>query len=122
MGPEAFERLVADVIADLPPDFAERLENVNVVVEQRPTRRDLEELGARPGTVLFGRYRGVPLTERGSGPWSFQMPDEIVIFHRPIEQHARTRRQVVEQVRKTVLHEIAHHFGISDERLRELGY
>jgi predicted Zn-dependent protease with MMP-like domain len=106
---EAFERLVAEVLEQLPLDFAEKLADVDVVVERGPTRRELEKLG-------------VPLTERDATPFSFQMPDEIVIFQRPIEQQARTRRQLVEQVRKTVLHEIAHHFGISDARLRELGY
>ncbi len=119
---EAFERLVAQVLDELPSDFAEKLSNVEVVVERGPTRRELEELGAPPGAVVLGRYRGLPLTQRQSGPYSFQMPDEIVIFQRPIEQQARSRRQAVEQVRKTLLHEIAHHFGISDARLRELGY
>jgi len=117
-----FESLVAEVIDQLPPDFGEKLRNVDVVVEPGPTRRELEELGVPPGALLLGRYRGVPLTARGSAPWSFQMPDEIVIFQRSIEQYARTRKQLMEQVRKTVLHEIAHHFGIPDERLRELGY
>jgi predicted Zn-dependent protease with MMP-like domain len=117
-----FESLVAEVIDELPPDFAEKLQNVAVVVERGPTRGEREEMGVAPGEVLFGSYRGLPLTERESSPWSFQLPDEIVIFQRPIEQHARTRRDIREEVRKTVLHEIAHHFGISDARLRELGY
>ena len=119
---EEFERLVAEVIDELPPDFAEKLENVAVLVERGPTRREREEMGLAPGEVLFGCYRGLPLTERESSPWSFQLPDEIVIFQRPIEQQARGRREIREEVRRTVLHEIAHHFGIPDERLRELGY
>jgi predicted Zn-dependent protease with MMP-like domain len=119
---EAFERLVAEVLEQLPLDFAEKLADVDVVVERGPTRRELEKLGVPPGEAVLGVYRGVPLTERDATSFSFQMPDEIVIFQRPIEQQARTRRQLVEQVRKTVLHEIAHHFGISDARLGELGY
>lgn len=119
---EEFESLVAEVLDELPPDFADHLENVNVVVEPAPNRRELEEMDLPSGAVLFGLYRGVPLTERESAPWSFQLPDEIVIYQRPIERHARTRREMREEIRKTVLHEIAHHFGIPDERLRELGY
>lgn len=117
-----FESLVTQVLDELPPDFAQRLDNLDVVVESAPDRRELEEMDLPCGEVVFGIYRGLPLTERESTPWSFQLPDEIVIFQRPIEQHARTRREIREEVRKTVLHEIAHHFGLPDKRLRELGY
>ncbi|MBN1458820.1 MAG: metallopeptidase family protein [Armatimonadetes bacterium] len=119
---EEFESLVAKVLDELPPDFADHLENVNVVVEPAPNRQELKEMDLPSGAALFGLYRGVPLTERESAPWSFQLPDEIVIYQRPIERQARTRREMREEIRKTVLHEIAHHFGIPDERLRELGY
>lgn len=119
---EEFESLVAEVLDELPSDFAHHLENVDVVVEPAPNRHELKEMDLPSGAVLLGLYRGVPLTERGSAPWSFQLPDEIVIYQRPIERQARTRREMREEIRKTVLHEIAHHFGIPDERLRELGY
>lgn len=116
----AFERLVAAALDDLPSDFASAIQDVEVTIEDRPSPADVE--GMPPGSrrMLLGLYRGVPLTKRSV--WAApRSPNRIVIFRRPIERAASTRRQVVELVRSTVLHEIAHHFGISDERLRELG-
>jgi len=116
-----FERLVSEAIEGLPEDFLERLENVQVVVEDFPTPDDLDHRRLPPGHVLLGLYRGVPLTQRSVFAAS-AFPDQITIFQRSVERVARTPRAIVEEVRRTVLHEIAHHFGISDERLRELGY
>jgi predicted Zn-dependent protease with MMP-like domain len=118
---EEFERLVAEAIDGLPAEFAGKLDNVEFIVEEHPNPEDYGKLGVRPGRLLLGLYRGVPLTKR-SVFGSQLMPDRIIIFQAPIEQLCRTRQQAVEQVRHTVLHEIAHHLGISDKRLRELGY
>jgi predicted Zn-dependent protease with MMP-like domain len=116
-----FEELVAAAIDTLPAEFRSKLENVEVVVEDWPTPDDLEGRRLAAGVLLLGLYRGVPLTERSV--WTANTtPDQITIFQRPVERVSRTRRQIVDTVRRTVLHEIAHHFGISDERLRELGY
>ena len=117
--PEEFEALVEEAVDGLPEEFAEKVEEVEFLVEDVPRA---EEYGQRPpGTLLLGVYRGVPLTKRT--PWApYQYPDRIVIFQRSIEQICRTREEIVYQVRRTALHEIAHHFGISDARLRELGY
>ncbi|UCH36087.1 MAG: metallopeptidase family protein [Armatimonadota bacterium] len=118
---ETFEQLVAEAIEGLPDEFADKLDNVEFIIENHPSPDDYDERGVEPGSVLLGLYHGVPLTERS--PFSpTMMPDEITIFQRPLEQVCRTPEEIIYQVRRTVLHEIAHHFGISDERLEELGY
>ena len=116
----AFEQLVVDVLDSLPTDLLEVLDNVEIVIEDRPTRRQLESVGIRYGT-LYGLYEGIPLTRRGSG-YNLVMPDKITIFKHPIESVSRTREEIALQVRKTVIHEVAHHFGIGERRLEELGW
>jgi len=116
-----FERLVAEALDSLPPEFAARLENVEVVVERYPTRRQLALAGVPRGQTLFGLYEGVPLTER-TASYGLVLPDKITIFQGPIEAYCRTDAEVREQVRQTVIHEFAHHFGIDDAALREMGY
>lgn len=119
MDTESFEQLVVEAIEQLPPAFAPFLENVEIIVERRPGREHRRMLGLRPWQTVYGLYTGVPLTERSSG--SLQGPDLIVIFQEPLERDFRSGAALREQVRRTVLHEIAHVFGISDERLREIG-
>jgi predicted Zn-dependent protease with MMP-like domain len=119
-GDKTFAELVAEALDSLPPDIQEKLENVEVVVEWRPSPAQMRRMGLGPGQTLFGLYEGVPLTERTSG-YNLVLPDKITIFRQPIEAYCRTDEQVRQTVRRTVLHELAHHFGISDDRLRELG-
>lgn len=122
MRPEEFEKAVAGVMKNLPGEFADRLENVEVVVRERPSRADLDQVGVTRGGTLLGLYHGVPLTERG---WGYQLilPDKISIYREPIEMICeKTGIPVPEMVRRVVLHEIAHYFGITDTKLRELGY
>jgi predicted Zn-dependent protease with MMP-like domain len=121
---EAFEALVEKVIEGLPEDFAQALEggNVGVVVQEQPGRDELDAMGLSGRGTLLGLYHGVPPTQRGLG-YSLVLPDNITIYKIPIEQYAgQTGRQVADVVREVVLHEIAHHFGLPDQRLRELGY
>jgi predicted Zn-dependent protease with MMP-like domain len=106
---ERFEELVADALDSIPPELGRYIDNVAVFVDDRP-----------PGH-LYGLYEGVPLTRR-EAYGGLVMPDRITIFRQTICQTCATEADVVEQVRKTVVHEVAHHFGISDNRLRELGY
>lgn len=113
-----FEDLVAEALDSLPADIAAAIDNVEVVVEEEPRPEDLE--GLPPGTTLLGLYRGVPLTARGLHPPA--LPDRVVIFRKPIVRAGHTPDGIRDQVRRTVVHEIAHHFGIDDERLRELGW
>jgi predicted Zn-dependent protease with MMP-like domain len=120
---EAFAELVADALDSLPDEFLERMENVEVTIEEWPTREDLEQAGlsSRDRSSLLGLYHGVPLTHRGA--FYSSLPDRITIFQKPIERLAgEDGDDVREQVRHTVIHEIAHYYGISDDRLDELGY
>jgi len=121
IGRAEFAELVDQALEELPAEFLERLENVEVHVEDLPDRELLQSLGLLGRGTLFGLYQGVPRPQRSSFSL-MTLPDRIVIYRRPILQACRNRREVVEQVRKTVVHEIAHHFGFSEERLRELGY
>ncbi|MDI7275590.1 MAG: metallopeptidase family protein [Anaerolineae bacterium] len=111
----------AEALDALPEEIAARLENVEVVVEDRPTRQQLIRARLRRGHTLFGLYEGVPRTERTSH-YGLVLPDKITIFQEPIETCCRSPQEIREQVRRTVVHEIAHHFGIDDRALREMGY
>ena len=124
-----FEELVEEALENLPEQFAARLENVDVVVEGQPSRRTLREMEIPQGGTLFGLYQGIPQTERTTA-YGAVMPDRIIIYREPILDEAdamcpedgdfeETVRQVV---RRTVLHEIGHHFGLSDEDLDRLDY
>ena len=106
---DAFGRLVEAALDSIPPELGRLMRNVAVVVE---------DMGASPN--LLGLYHGVPLTERTSNYAGF-LPDRITIYRLPIIQRCRDFNDVVESVKHTVIHEVAHHFGISDERLHELG-
>lgn len=124
MDRESFEDLVEQVIESIPEDFARELErgNVGVTVQDRPGAGEVEAMGLADGLVLLGLYHGVPPTERGLG-YSLVLPDNITIYKEPVETYARqTGRRVDDVVREVVLHEVAHHFGLPDDRLRELGY
>ncbi len=118
---EAFEELVVNVLDELPEEILKMLDNVEVVIEDLPTHDQLDEADVEAGETLFGLYEGVPLTARDSG-YFLIAPDKITIFKIPIEQHCRTEQEIAEQVRITVIHEVAHHFGIGERRLAELGW
>lgn len=115
-----FENLVVEALDSLPEDLLELLDNVDVTIGRFPSATQLRRVGVRGGTLL-GLYEGIPLTDRGGG-YNIVLPDKITIFQRPIEGICSTHDEVVDQVRKTVIHEVAHHFGIGEERLRELGW
>ncbi len=112
-----FRLLVAEALDELPPEFGELLDNVAVVVEDEPSAEDLRELGMEPeeGDELLGLYQGTPLDARGFEYGG--LPDRVVIYRGPILRIARTRREVIEQVQETVLHELGHHFGLEEDDL-----
>jgi predicted Zn-dependent protease with MMP-like domain len=116
-----FEELVVAALDTLPDELLQMMNNVEVTVERLPSRMQLRRVGVRQGTLL-GLYEGIPLTARHSTSYSLVVPDKITIFQRPIESICSTHEEIVGQVRKTVIHEVAHHFGIGEERLRELGW
>lgn len=120
MDSDKFLDLVQAALDGLPQEFADRLWNVELAVEPEPPREILEDVGLRPGDTLLGLYQGVPLTERGAS-LSGDLPDVITIYQGPIERECRGDvKCIARQVEHTVRHEIAHYFGISDERLKEL--
>jgi predicted Zn-dependent protease with MMP-like domain len=107
----AFEDEVRAALDSLPPKLAAALDNVAVVVEEvNPQEPD-----------LFGLYEGIPLTERGSGDFG-QLPDRIAIYRRPLEEEFDDPAELREEIRITVLHELAHYFGFDEHRIAELGY
>ncbi|MQA84125.1 MAG: hypothetical protein GEV03_05730 [Streptosporangiales bacterium] len=110
LSPEEFEDLVVDALDGIPEEFAELMENVAIVVEDEP-----------PEPGLLGLYHGVPLTERGQW-YAGVLPDRISIYRNEICRICDTADEVADEVRTTVVHEIAHYFGIDDERLHELGW
>jgi predicted Zn-dependent protease with MMP-like domain len=117
---ESFEALVAEAVEGLPEEFAVRLDNVAILVEDRPSKaqRVASKLD-RDSSDLLGLYEGVPLTERGHN-YGMVLPDRITIFQAPIEASCRNDAETVTLIRQVVLHEIAHHFGISDARLEQM--
>jgi predicted Zn-dependent protease with MMP-like domain len=110
MSVEQFEELVSDALDGIPPDLLQAMENVAVLVDD-----------ASPPGHLFGLYEGVPLTSRGNN-YSAAMPDRITIFMATICGVCRSDAEVVDLVRKTVVHEVGHHFGLGEARLEELGW
>jgi len=116
-----FAKLVEIALADLPEPFTTYLEEVPVEIHMRPSVKLLRELGLDDDELLMGLYRGVDRTRR-SVEDSGRMPDVIYIFQEPIEQVCNNETELIEQVRKTVLHEIGHHFGMDEDDLTDLGY
>jgi predicted Zn-dependent protease with MMP-like domain len=120
MNKERFEQLVAEAVETLPEEFSQRMENIDVVVEDAPTQAQLRRSGLGKNMTLLGLYEGVPLTQRTSN-YGLVAPDKITIFQKIIEESSKSKDEmdIKEEIQKTVLHEIAHHFGISDERLSQ---
>ena len=123
MSEQEFEDVVGDALDQIPADLAEVMDNVVVLVQDEPdpemlTEEDYDEAGL---PTLLGLYDGVPLTERDEG-WSMVLPDRILIFRGPLERWCTSREELVEEITVTVIHEVAHHFGIPDARLHQLGW
>lgn len=111
-----FRNLVKEALVDLPTEFAAKLDNVAVVIEDHPTEEQREARDGRSDTVLFGLYEGVPRTERGGG-YTMVLPDKITIFQKSFEKLFDSEEEVRREVRSTVLHEIGHHFGLREKDL-----
>lgn len=117
---DPFERAVAEEWDSLPAQFRRRLDNVEIVVEDWPDPETVRRAGVRHRSQLLGFYHGVPLTRR-THDYGLVLPDKISIYRQPILMRCRTWDEVRALIRQVILHELAHYFGISDERLRELG-
>ena len=114
---EDVEHLVGRALDELPEDFARLLDNVVVMVEEEPSAEDLESvgLGGDEGGELFGLYQGVPLTERDT--YYDALPDRVVIYAGPIRRSTEDAREAVEEIKKTVIHELGHHFGMEEDQM-----
>jgi predicted Zn-dependent protease with MMP-like domain len=108
-------------LEDIPEEFLEKLENMEIRVEETPSPELLEELGLTERALLFGLYQGVPRSEK-SFFQGISLPDHITLFRLPILAVCRSKQDIMLQIRKTLVHEIAHHFGFTEDRIRQLGY
>ncbi len=120
MDRKRFERLVRDAIATIPERFRQEMTNLAIVVEDRPSRELLAEMEIAPPDTLFGLYQGIPLTERR---WDHgnTLPDRITIFQRPCEEDADgDEDRLVSVVGETVIHEVGHYFGLSEEEIQQI--
>lgn len=119
MEKDEFELLVVQAVDNLPEELRTRLENVAIVVDDWPTKYQLNKAGLRQGQTLLGLYQGVPLTKRGVH-YGMVQPDKITIFQKPIEIKCKNSDSIVQEIQRVVWHEIAHHFGIGETRLRQI--
>jgi predicted Zn-dependent protease with MMP-like domain len=120
MSEQRFAGLVESALDALPEEVRHWLDNVEVVVADWPSREHLSAVGVGSGGTLLGLYEGVPITERSAG-YGMVLPDKVTIFRGPILSLCQTEDDVEQKVRRTVLHELAHHFGLDDDHLIRLG-
>ena len=116
MDREKFEKLVWQGIEAIPKKFLEKLDNVDIVIEDEPTPTQMQKLNLGKGAKVLGLYQGVPQTKRRHYTWV--VPDKITIFQKPLESVCFSDEEIKERVKKTVWHEIAHHFGMDERRVR----
>lgn len=117
---QEFVLLVRRALKELPPNFRARLAGVDVVVEDEPSPELRRELQLPPGELLFGLYDGTPLTNADRYAAQFLLPDRIILFQRTFERMCTSPQEVLEEVRLTVMHEVGHHFGLSEEKLEDV--
>ena len=115
----AFERLVTEAIALIPKRFRRQIQNLALVVEDEPSLDLLEEMQIEPPDSLYGLYQGTPLTERG-WPGGNALPDRITIFQKPIEEDCEDEDEVRAMIGETLIHEVGHYFGLSEEEIEEI--
>ena len=118
MNKKDFEKLVEQGIELIPKEFLTKLENVAIVIENEPSHEQLKKMKIGNGYLLLGLYEGVPQTKRGPH-YGMVLPDKITIFQKPIEEIANSDEEIKQLVKNTVWHEIAHHFGSDEERVRK---
>ncbi|MFA6097696.1 MAG: metallopeptidase family protein [Candidatus Paceibacterota bacterium] len=118
MNKDEFEKIVAQGIEAIPEEFISKMNNVVIVAQDRPTAEQMRKLKIRKGWTLFGLYEGVSQLDRGIN-YGGVLPDKITIFREPIEESARSLREIKEIVKDTVWHEVAHHFGFDEKRVRK---
>ena len=115
----AFERLVADALASIPSRFRKAIANLAIVVEDEPSPQLLDEMEIEPSGTLLGLYQGIPLTERR---WDYgnALPDRILLFQGPLERESEDEEDLIVAIGETLIHEIGHYFGLSEEEIEEI--
>ena len=116
-----FNELVIQAMEGIPEEFLEKLENLEIVVEEEASLELLRELGLGKKDLVLGLYQGIPRPEKSSFQ-GVNLPDRITLFRQPILYSCRSEQDVLHSIKKTLVHEIAHHFGFSERRVRQLGY
>ncbi len=119
MTPAAFSRYVGKALRELPQEFREKLENVDVVVQDFPDEETMDSMGIEDRYELLGLYVGVPITERSVFQYG-NLPDRIYLYRKPILREAGGRERIAQTIRDVVIHEVGHHFGFDDEQLEEM--
>jgi predicted Zn-dependent protease with MMP-like domain len=114
-----FEQLVAEALASVPRRFRGAMKNIAIVVEDEPSSELLDEMGIEPPDTLLGLYQGTPLTERAWG-YGNTLPDRVLIFQGPHERDADDEDDLVTAIGETLIHEIGHYFGLSEEEIQEI--
>ena len=119
MDRSTFEAVVASALGSIPRDFRDAMKNIAIVVEDEPSPALLREMAIQPPDTLFGLYQGTPLTERR---WDYGnvLPDRILLFQGPHEREARDEQDLVASIGETLIHEIGHHFGMSEEQIEAI--
>ena len=115
----AFEKLVAEALRSIPKRFRKEMRNIAIIVEDEPSKALLHEMGIQPPDTLLGLYQGTPLTERGWGHGN-SLPDRVLIFQGPHERDAEDEDDLVVAIGETLIHEIGHYFGLSEEEIEEI--
>jgi predicted Zn-dependent protease with MMP-like domain len=116
-----FEQLVAEALKGIPAELRKALDNIEVAIDDWPSEAQLADAGVDEDDLLFGFYHGTPLPQR-SPMEPYSLPDLITIFQGPLEEACETEDELRDEIRRTVVHEIAHYFGFDEDRLAELGY
>jgi len=118
---DQFKDLVSRSLQEIPEEFLEYLENLEIIVEEEPSPEVLQELGLGKEDLLFGLYQGIPRPDKSTFQ-RISLPDRITLFRNPILRSCRSKQTILDQIRKTLVHELAHHFGFTEKRIRKLGY
>jgi len=123
MDREEFEKVAQEVFDALPPPFRDAIDNVHIVIEDRPSREAGARVGYRPGTLLLGLYEGIPLTKRGTSYGMYAVvPDKITLYRENIRAIAPGEEEMRGVIRDTLIHEIGHYFGMNERQIRAAGY
>lgn len=116
---EEFNRLVEEALNDIPPRFKREMKNIAIVVEDEPSPEILDEMEIEPPESLYGLYQGTPLPQRSWGHGNV-LPDRISLYQRPIEQDSEDHEDIIVAIAETLIHEIGHYFGLSEEEIEEI--